>query len=93
MRNSFLISLNAIAGAVAHPSFPVHKRQSDVGAFIEKQTPIAKQGVLNNIGPNGSLVEGAAAGIVVASPSKSNPDCSYNPTLETAPYSHGTDYL
>lgn len=84
MRNNLLFSLNAIAGAVAHPSFPIHKRQSDLNAFIETQTPIAKQGVLNNIGADGKLVEGAAAGIVVASPSKSNPDCSYNPTLKTA---------
>ncbi|KAE8323689.1 Six-hairpin glycosidase-like protein [Aspergillus sergii] len=82
MRNNFLFSLNAIAGAVAHPSFPVHKRQSDVNAFIETQTPIAKQGVLNNIGADGKLVEGAAAGIVVASPSKSDPDYFYTWTRD-----------
>ncbi|KAE8373317.1 Six-hairpin glycosidase-like protein [Aspergillus bertholletiae] len=82
MRNNLLISLNAIAGAVAHPSFPVHKRQSDINAFIEKQTPIAKQGVLNNIGADGKLAEGAAAGIVVASPSKSNPDYFYTWTRD-----------
>jgi glucoamylase len=74
MRN-FLISLNAIAGAVASPSFPLYKRQSDINAFIEKETPIAKQGLLNNIGADGELVKGASSGIVVASPSKNDPDC------------------
>lgn len=43
--------------------------------WLEAQEQIALDGVLANIGPNGSKVEGAAAGIVVASPSKSEPDC------------------
>lgn len=71
-----IISINVLAGVVfASPRFPVHRRQSGVDAFIDKQTPIAKQGVLSNIGADGSLVQGASAGIVVASPSKENPDC------------------
>ncbi|PLB55671.1 putative glucoamylase precursor [Aspergillus steynii IBT 23096] len=71
-----LISLNILAGAVvAFPHAPIPKRQADIDAFLEKQTPIAKQGVLDNIGADGERVEGAAAGIVVASPSKEDPDC------------------
>ncbi|KAF7591649.1 hypothetical protein BBP40_001288 [Aspergillus hancockii] len=81
MRN-FLVSLNAIAGALASPSFPLHRRQSDINAFIEKETPIAKQGVLNNIGTNGKLVNGAASGVVVASPSKKDPDYFYTWTRD-----------
>ncbi|KAL2862489.1 glycoside hydrolase family 15 protein, partial [Aspergillus lucknowensis] len=72
----------AATGAVAIPSFPLHKRQADLDAFIEKETPIAKQGVLNNIGADGKLAEGAAAGIVVASPSKENPDYFYTWTRD-----------
>jgi glucoamylase len=68
--------LIAATGAVAFPSFPVHRRQSSLDAFIETETPIAKQGILNNIGAEGILVEGAAAGTIVASPSKDNPDCT-----------------
>lgn len=45
--------------------------------FIASEGPIALQGVLNNIGAAGSKVAGAAPGLVVASPSKSNPDCKY----------------
>ncbi|KAF9885466.1 hypothetical protein FE257_012902 [Aspergillus nanangensis] len=79
-----LFLINAFAGAVAaSPRFPMHRRQSDLEAFIQKQTPIAKQGVLNNIGDEGSLVQGAAAGIVVASPSKDNPDYFYTWTRDS----------
>ncbi len=46
-----------------------------VDSFIETERPIALQGVLNNIGPNGSMVVGAAPGCVVASPSREDPDC------------------
>lgn len=44
-------------------------------SWITKEKQIALEKVLNNIGPDGSEVAGAAAGIVVASPSKSYPDC------------------
>ena len=43
--------------------------------FVVKESPIALHGVLKNIGPVGRGAIGAAPGIVVASPSKSNPDC------------------
>jgi hypothetical protein len=36
---------------------------------------IALQGVLDNIGPSGVKVPGAGRGIVIASPSKVDPDC------------------
>lgn len=47
----------------------------DIASFIAAEKPIALQGVLNNIGPNGKLVPSAASGLVIASPSKLNPDC------------------
>lgn len=46
-----------------------------LSSFIASESPIALQGVLNNIGSTGSKVPGAAAGLVVASPSKSDPNC------------------
>lgn len=46
-------------------------------SFIASESPIALQGVLNNIGAAGADAAGAAPGIVVASPSKNNPDCTY----------------
>ena len=45
--------------------------------FLSTETPIALQGILNNIGGSGLKAAGVEAGLVVASPSKSNPDCEY----------------
>ena len=51
-------------------------RQATLEDFIKTQSEISIKGVLANIGPDGSKVQGAAAGIVVASPSRSDPDCT-----------------
>ena len=42
-----------------------------IASFIASEGPIALKGVLSNIGSGGAL----APGLVVASPSKANPDC------------------
>lgn len=46
-------------------------------SFIASESPIALQGVLNNIGPAGSKAVGVDSGLVVASPSKMDPDCKF----------------
>ncbi|KAK2796494.1 hypothetical protein FQN50_009539 [Emmonsiellopsis sp. PD_5] len=70
--------------ALAIPaSTKTQKRQSGVEEFIAAESPIAYQGVLNNIGPDGSGAAGAAAGISVASPSKSDPDYFYTWTRDS----------
>lgn len=58
------------------------KRQSDsdIDSFIASEGPIAYKGVLSNIGSAGAGASGASAGIVVASPSKTDPDCESFPT-------------
>lgn len=48
---------------------------SGLDEFLESQEKIAIAGVLANIGADGERVDGAGDGIVVASPSKSDPDC------------------
>ncbi|KAH8200048.1 hypothetical protein TruAng_005770 [Truncatella angustata] len=68
--------------AVGRPR--VRQDTGSVDAFVQTEQPIALQGVLNNIGPDGSKVEGASAGIVVASPSKSDPDYFYTWTRDSA---------
>jgi glucoamylase len=55
----------------------LEKRQTSVDDYIKNQASISIQGVLANIGTDGSKAKGAAAGIVVASPSRSSPDCEY----------------
>lgn len=46
-------------------------------SFINQETPIAIKNLLCNIGSSGCRASGAASGVVVASPSKSNPDCKW----------------
>jgi hypothetical protein len=50
-------------------------KRATLEEFIETQADISIKGVLANIGPDGSKAQGVPAGIVVASPSRSNPDC------------------
>lgn len=47
----------------------------DLDDYIESTRPFALQNVLDNIGPDGVRVPGTSAGLVVASPSKHDPDC------------------
>ena len=70
-----------VGSALATPTSTVSKRQSDIEAFITKERPISLAGVLANIGPDGSGAQGASAGVIVASPSKSDPDCKRASTL------------
>ena len=44
--------------------------------YLAFEHPVAVQGILDNIGPDGRLVPGAQAGVVVASPSTVDPDCT-----------------
>lgn len=46
-----------------------------VDSFIATESPIALRNLLCNIGADGCAVSGAASGVVIASPSKDNPDC------------------
>ncbi|KAK7183443.1 hypothetical protein DPSP01_010550 [Paraphaeosphaeria sporulosa] len=63
---------------------PLEPRQTSVDTFVTSQRSVSIQGVLSNIGADGSKAQGAAAGIVVASPSKSNPDYWYTWTRDSA---------
>jgi glucoamylase len=51
------------------------RRQTSIDGFVKSQADVSIKGVLANIGTDGSKAQGASAGIVVASPSRSNPDC------------------
>lgn len=46
-----------------------------VDSFIATESPIALADLLCNIGADGACASGAASGVVVASPDKTNPDC------------------
>lgn len=75
----------SLSQLVRATGFNLLSRQSnDVNSFIARQSPIALQGILNNIGANGSLVEGASSGIVVASPTTQDPNYFYTWTRDSA---------
>ena len=53
------------------------KKDLDLQEFIDSESTVTLNGVLANIGPSGVRVPGAESGIVVASPSRANPDCKW----------------
>ncbi|KAI8963374.1 carbohydrate-binding module family 20 protein [Daldinia sp. FL1419] len=55
-----------------------------VDSFIATEEPIALEKLLSNIGSSGSNAQGASDGIVVASPSTSDPDYFYTWTRDAA---------
>jgi glucoamylase len=65
---------------------PIHRLQSraDLEAFITQQRTVSIAGVLANIGPDGSEAGGVPAGVVVASPSRQDPDYWYTWTRDAA---------
>lgn len=59
-------------------SSPIQAKQQATGSldsWLASESPAALQGVLNNIGANGSKAPGALPGVVVASPSMVDPPC------------------
>nr|BAL43555.1 glycoside hydrolase family 15 protein [Tricholoma matsutake]BAW34499.1 glycoside hydrolase family 15 protein [Tricholoma matsutake] len=68
MRLSFLfISFSLAFTAVGGQS-------GTASAYLAAESPIAKVNLLANIGPSGSKSQGAKAGVVIASPSTTNPN-------------------
>ncbi|KAJ5112263.1 Glycoside hydrolase family 13 [Penicillium argentinense] len=84
MVGSNILTLALLAPAALSSAVHPYRRQSGLDGFIQSESSAALQGILNNIGANGSAVPGAAAGVVVASPSKSNPDYFYTWTRDAA---------
>ncbi|KAG8932552.1 hypothetical protein FRC02_000930 [Tulasnella sp. 418] len=63
---------------------PIDRRQTSVDSYITTQSPISKAGILANIGDSGSKDGGAKSGVVIASPSTSDPDYLYTWTRDSA---------
>lgn len=79
-----LLLVGAQASPVAQADGERHSSPFD--SFVKSQAEISIKGVLANIGTDGSKAQGAAAGIVVASPSRSDPDCEFMSCLR--PHQH-----
>ena len=72
---SFAAVFTAVALLGQSLASPSNIKQRDLDSFIASERAIALQGVLNNIGDKGSKAQGASKGIIIASPSKADPDC------------------
>ena len=66
-----------LSGAQGSPVGELESRQASIDSFISSQADISINGVLANIG-GGSKAPGVPVGIVVASPSRSDPDCEFS---------------
>lgn len=64
-------TLLAVPPSAVQPCFT-----SSLTSWLASESTHALQGILANIGSDGVDVAGASSGIVVASPSKENPDCT-----------------
>ena len=73
------IAANLVTQSPLAHSFLPHGNEerapSSLSSFIASEGPLALQGILDNIGSGGAMAPGVEAGLVVASPSKANPDC------------------
>ncbi|CRK34434.1 hypothetical protein BN1723_004068 [Verticillium longisporum] len=56
---------------------------SDLESFIQRQYPIAYDGVLCNIGSEGCQAQGSSPGVVIASPSREDPPYFYTWTRDS----------
>ncbi|KAF9070778.1 glucoamylase [Rhodocollybia butyracea] len=62
----------------------VWAQSSVADAYVASESPLARAGMLANIGPSGSQSLGAFPGIVIASPSTVNPDYLFTWTRDSA---------
>lgn len=75
MRCHTLLAALAAASLRETAAKPLGRSDDGLAAQIETENKIALQGVLNNLGPDGSQAPGASAGVFIASPSTDNPNC------------------
>jgi hypothetical protein len=81
----FLSALPVLLGAAFALPSPENIQERATGSlasWLSSENTVALQGVLANIGASGSKASGASAGVVVASPSKSDPNCKRLVTLD-----------
>ncbi|KAH6685101.1 glucoamylase [Plectosphaerella plurivora] len=78
--NLFSLGLIAAGSVSGHPS-QLSKRVN-VDAWIAQELPIARAQLLCNVGPSGCNSAGVASGLVIASPSKQDPDYFFHWTRD-----------
>ncbi|KAK3943533.1 glycoside hydrolase family 15 protein [Diplogelasinospora grovesii] len=84
-----LLGTYAVQAVLGRPDATRIRREGEVlkrsvDPFIATESPIALSRLLCNIGASGCYASGASSGVVVASPSKTNPDYWYTWTRDSA---------
>lgn len=69
--SALLLGAVALQSVMGRPS----NMKRDVDSFVQTETTIALEQLLCNIGDSGCHSSGVTSGLVIASPSKSDPDC------------------
>ncbi|KAE8355874.1 Six-hairpin glycosidase-like protein [Aspergillus coremiiformis] len=81
---SFSSFLRALAlGSTAVALQPILTQETSLDLWLQTEATASRQAILDNIGADGQWVEGASAGVVIASPSKSDPDYFYTWTRDS----------
>lgn len=62
--------------ALAATQAPISIPQASLDEWLSNEVDVALTGILNNIGSEGAWAHGAKPGVVVASPSTNDPDCT-----------------
>ncbi|KAJ5129144.1 uncharacterized protein N7515_005183 [Penicillium bovifimosum] len=79
------LTLGHVVIASPQGQLPLAPRSTGaLDAWLASETTVARQGILDNIGSAGFHAKSAKAGVVVASPSTSNPDYYYTWTRDSA---------
>ncbi|PLB48539.1 putative glucan 1,4-alpha-glucosidase [Aspergillus steynii IBT 23096] len=73
--------LALVSPSLAIPS--LSPRQSSLDTWLTQEAEISRTAILNNIGADGAWVPGARAGVVIASPSRNDPDYFYTWTRDS----------
>ncbi|CAK7228809.1 glycoside hydrolase 15 protein [Sporothrix bragantina] len=81
---SWALAALTFAQSVLGAPPPVHARASSVDTWLASEAEIALDRILSNIGSTGQYAASAASGIVIASPSTSNPDYYYTWSRDAA---------
>ena len=71
--HSFLPAALVLA-SVRGGSLTSHTKRDTLNNFIKRQQDVSVQGILKNVGPDGSNAKGLPPGVLIASPT-SNPPC------------------
>lgn len=73
-----------LSAAVLAISSGVFSQSNTADTYLAAESPIAKTGLLANIGSSGSKSQGAKPGIVIASPSNTNPNYLFTWTRDSS---------